>query len=189
MEKPCARCGVNPRNSSLKSYCVDCKRALHRESMARVGGKKPLENCSRCHGPRGASKHPTYCKPCHRAYREERAALPCKRCGKDRSLKRDILHSWCPACVAEARLLREYRLTRADFDERLEGQHGFCAICGGLPDVRGWHVDHDHLTGQVRGILCGPCNTGLGHFRDNTALLHGAINYLERCAAESRSTA
>lgn len=179
MEKPCARCGVNPRNSTLKSYCIDCKRALHRESMERTGGKKPQEKCSRCYGPRGASRHASYCKECWRAYREERAAKPCARCGKDRSVTRDNLHAWCPTCTADARLEREYGMTRADFDELLARQSGQCAICYGQPDKRGWHVDHDHSTGEVRGILCGPCNNGLGHFRDSPYLMRNAIDYLE----------
>jgi hypothetical protein len=83
-------------------------------------------------------------------------------------------------------LLREYGLTQTAFDAILADQGGTCSICAGQPDVRGWHVDHDHSTGQVRGILCGPCNTGLGHFRDDIALLGRAIDYLERHAAEDR---
>lgn len=55
-------------------------------------------------------------------------------------------------------------------------QGGVCAICGERPAV---HVDHDHETHRVRGILCEPCNGFLGAFRDERALLRAAIEYLE----------
>jgi hypothetical protein len=41
------------------------------------------------------------------------------------------------------------------------------------------HIDHDHKTGLVRGLLCKHCNQGLGHFRDSTTFLHNAVGYLE----------
>ncbi|MDR7274568.1 endonuclease VII domain-containing protein [Catenuloplanes atrovinosus] len=56
------------------------------------------------------------------------------------------------------------------------GQDGVCAICD-APDPE--HVDHDHRTGAVRGILCFNCNGGLGQFRDNIAYLDRAITYLK----------
>jgi hypothetical protein len=56
-----------------------------------------------------------------------------------------------------------------------EQQNGLCAICG-LPEE---HVDHDHVTGQVRGLLCAGCNKGLGFFRDSPQLLRQAAEYLE----------
>lgn len=40
------------------------------------------------------------------------------------------------------------------------------------------HIDHDHRTGKVRGILCQACNLGLGKFRDDPALIKSAIRYL-----------
>jgi hypothetical protein len=52
-----------------------------------------------------------------------------------------------------------------------------CAVCG-RPDPE--HVDHDHATGVVRGVLCFNCNGGLGQFRDNPMFLAAAIEYLER---------
>ena len=41
------------------------------------------------------------------------------------------------------------------------------------------HIDHNHKTNKIRGILCGNCNMGLGHFKDNLDVLKNAIKYLE----------
>jgi hypothetical protein len=53
----------------------------------------------------------------------------------------------------------------------LEVQGGLCAVCKAAPAV---HVDHDHVTGAVRALLCFNCNGGLGQFKDNPELLHAA---------------
>lgn len=58
-------------------------------------------------------------------------------------------------------------------------QNYACAICG--ESIRGRaHVDHNHKTDEVRGLLCFLCNAGLGMFKDNIRLLAAAIVYLER---------
>lgn len=64
----------------------------------------------------------------------------------------------------------------------IEAQENGCAICGYQfgQKVGDMKVDHDHATGEVRGLLCDLCNRGLGFFRDNTANLNLAINYLAR---------
>lgn len=57
-----------------------------------------------------------------------------------------------------------------------------CDICGNTISTKikkGYHIDHNHVTGKVRGILCAHCNQGLGHFRDNILFLENAINYLK----------
>jgi hypothetical protein len=73
----------------------------------------------------------------------------------------------------------EYGMTRDAFTELLGAQGGCCAICRAKHDRR-LHVDHNHETGRVRGLLCGHCNSGLGFFRDEAALLSAAIEYLGR---------
>jgi hypothetical protein len=56
-------------------------------------------------------------------------------------------------------------------------QGGLCALCGaGKPE----HVDHDHGTKRVRGILCFNCNRGLGEFGHDFELMEKAADYLER---------
>jgi hypothetical protein len=72
-------------------------------------------------------------------------------------------------------------MTVEQYEQILVGQGGACAICGGKDPCfgRDWHVDHDHATGAVRGVLCAQCNIGLGHFKDNVTALGSAIKYLE----------
>ena len=77
------------------------------------------------------------------------------------------------------RWLSRYGLTPEDYHVMFEAQDGVCAICGTSPDERPLNIDHDHETGQVRGLLCGRCNTGLGHFGDDVDRLRSAISYLE----------
>lgn len=58
-------------------------------------------------------------------------------------------------------------------------QKGLCGICKKGIDESS-HVDHCHSTGKVRGLLCRPCNSGLGLFSDSTRLLKSAITYLNK---------
>jgi hypothetical protein len=57
----------------------------------------------------------------------------------------------------------------------IEAQGGTCAVCPGPPQ----HVDHDHETGEVRGILCFNCNQALGNVRDDPKTLRGLARYLD----------
>lgn len=66
---------------------------------------------------------------------------------------------------------KRYGLTRAERQELLKQP---CAICGDKAEA----VDHDHDSGKVRGVLCHPCNLGLGKFKDSTESLSKAIEYL-----------
>lgn len=85
-----------------------------------------------------------------------------------------------PEHYKRAKLKMRYGITFGERDALIKEQGHKCAICGGGPGHKGWHVDHCHRSGRVRGILCFKCNTGLGNFRDNEAFLQSAINYLRK---------
>lgn len=78
------------------------------------------------------------------------------------------------------RIIKSYGMSVADYEAMLAAQKGLCAICKDAGAYR-ICIDHDHLTGKVRGLLCDNCNHGLGVFRDNIDLLYEAISYLKLC--------
>ncbi len=77
-------------------------------------------------------------------------------------------------------LKRTYGLTPETYDALLVAQEGVCAICDRAPEGDElFHVDHHHGDGEVRGLLCGTCNRGLGQFQDDADLLREAARYVE----------
>lgn len=81
-------------------------------------------------------------------------------------------------------LVAWYGITLADYEAMVEKQGGKCALCGGPPHGKGnkLHVDHCHVEGHVRGLLCSPCNLALGGFKHDPLLLELAVEYLDRSA-------
>jgi CRISPR/Cas system-associated protein Cas10 (large subunit of type III CRISPR-Cas system) len=76
---------------------------------------------------------------------------------------------------------RTFGLTADDVDQLIAKQNGCCAICGRSPQrLASLHLDHDHTTGQIRGVLCSTCNQGLGQFKEDPTLLEAAAAYLRR---------
>lgn len=88
-----------------------------------------------------------------------------------------------PAQKSRARdlyLQRTYGITLAEYSYLLGQQGGCCAICESVPKKRNLVVDHNHKTGQVRGLLCNKCNHDLlGGGRENPTILRRAAKYLE----------
>jgi Recombination endonuclease VII len=111
---------------------------------------------------------------------------------------KDGYHCYCKACnnarTRESRerlhggtrhyhLMHRYGIGADEFDELVKQQGGVCPLCGRENPE---HVDHDHETGEVRGILCFNCNGGLGQFRDSIDALLNAVSYLTRADPENR---
>lgn len=76
--------------------------------------------------------------------------------------------------------LKLYGITPTDYDALLKSQGGKCAICKRPSSdfKRRLHVDHDHTTNKIRGLLCVKCNQGIGYFNDCPELLQQARKYL-----------
>ena len=72
--------------------------------------------------------------------------------------------------------MRTYGISVEDVDAMLASQHGVCAICQTAPAI---HVDHDHQTDKVRGLLCFRCNAALGQLGDDPLVLRRAARYVE----------
>lgn len=79
---------------------------------------------------------------------------------------------------AREHLKYTYGISLTEYAVMLQKQSGCCAICRDIPTK--FVVDHDHVSGAVRGLLCSNCNTGIGMFRESSSFLESAIAYL-RC--------
>jgi hypothetical protein len=76
-------------------------------------------------------------------------------------------------------LSRRYRVRHEDVERMISDQHGLCVVCWDRPPE---HVDHCHRSGAVRHVLCLPCNTGIGQFRDDPEVVRRALSYVEAAA-------
>ena len=89
------------------------------------------------------------------------------------------------------KLRNVYGITPERFDEMYSEQEGRCGICQRpiswepSGDSTGLHIDHDHSTLYVRGLLCINCNSGIGQFGDSIEALKRAVEYLERTTTPS----
>lgn len=115
--------------------------------------------------------------------------LTCTRCRQEKpgtqeffplhNKKRNGLDSWCRECRAAYRndtCRGRFRNVISDEElKELKVTTKECVICGSEEKLV---VDHDHRTGEIRGLLCNHCNRGLGHFRDDPELLEFARMYL-----------
>lgn len=85
--------------------------------------------------------------------------------------------------VLSAHLWRAYRVSLKSYDRAVENQDGRCAVCRELPrDGQRLHVDHDHETGKVRGLLCGGCNSALGQMKERPDAICRLAAYADYCA-------
>jgi len=120
--------------------------------------------------------HCSWCKECvkkysHRHYLKHRKEV-IERTRKYAVKNKHKIQKW----MADYLFKKRYGITLEDYNELLIKQKGRCAICGSLPKHRRLDIDHDHKTGQIRGLLCNRCNQGLGYLGQ---VLKKAMDYLK----------
>jgi hypothetical protein len=137
-----------------------------------------------------------------RDYRQRNAEYLRLKAGDWRSRNRDHVNATRrrkyaelpPHYARDHELYRKHRLTPDDRASLISSQDGKCVICGvafNEPDTNDRKmskpcVDHSHVTGKVRGVLCNYCNVGLGAFRDDVNTLSAAVRYMEMRDRESQ---
>ncbi len=84
--------------------------------------------------------------------------------------------SRCRPCASKAAFSSRYQISQVDLHAMEAAQGGRCGICARARELV---LDHDHKTGESRGLLCNRCNVGLGQFVDDPELMLTAIAYLE----------
>lgn len=166
----------------LAYYCKECfglrNADTYRKRLDRQG-KQPVREYRRVGRESAGTK---YCPKC-------KEVKPVEEFGKNRAEKTGLT-AYCKLCHNAAgretkqrlyggtryyHIQHRYGITAAEVDEMIARQGGRCMICR---VGKAEHVDHDHKTGEVRGILCFNCNGGLGQFKDRRDTMARAIGYL-----------
>lgn len=140
------------------------------QACTKCGESKPIERFTKDSQKRNGRR--SYCRDCQNLY--NKASYQ-----KDPGSKKRANQSWRER-NPDYDLREVYGITAADYSAMLLAQEGACAICKKAPAKGRLHVDHDHKTDRVRGLLCGNCNRGIGIFRDDPALLGAASNYISK---------
>lgn len=96
----------------------------------------------------------------------------CAKCDRERKRKTQI-----SSRSRDKEAAKRYNISLEEYDNWIN-KNPNCNICG--IKLEQPHIDHDHNSGKVRGVLCKSCNWGIGHMNDNVDILKSAINYLER---------
>jgi hypothetical protein len=122
-----------------------------------------------------SARNPDKCRVIQKRYRDANRhkirETERKRAKEDAALGR----------VRARHLKREYNLTPEQWDAKFEAQGRRCGCCGSCdPYGPYWHTDHNHTTGQLRDILCGPCNCALGYAKESASRLRRLADYLDR---------
>lgn len=206
-ERTCTKCGqikplteFNRAAHGLGGYAAHCK-DCHRE-YRKAPGRAPVLTCQQCGAefPNPARRGPDR-KFCSLACKNEwwrqeygrrrkvTPPRPCQKCGGPVAHKTGI--PVCKDCRVDDRtrpykramhIKSRYGVTQEEYDRLLALQRNQCAICKAkTPGSRGeWRIDHDHVTGQVRGLLCDGCNRGIGCLQDDPEIIAAAARYVAR---------
>jgi hypothetical protein len=152
-----------------------------------------MKKCNRCNQEKPKSDFflnskrsdgiQTYCKPCHLEYGRERYANP--EAFERRKMNRDLYKERRKQSSRKWYLKSTHNITEDQYAKLFNEGSEQCWICKQFTEYS-LNVDHNHQTGQIRGLLCGKCNRALGLFQDNKNIIRAAAKYLESFENEDK---
>lgn len=165
--KPCKNGHVGIRFARSRD-CIECSKERSKSERQKAHNRKYMAKFR--------AANPDYMKQ----YREKVRSDP-ERMDRKRSQSRAWYYTEKGKAYKDRYKFGLYGLTRADYEAMLAAQNNCCAIC--KTSVEGernkrFHIDHDHTTGENRGLLCSRCNVGIGMFAEAEDRLLAAIEYL-----------
>lgn len=158
--------------------------------------QRGLKYCKRCNqfkdldefgnqSGRTADKKRLCCKECNNAsyqewYRSDllKARDVSKKWRQNNPEKRQEIWQAYKNRDKDLKLRKAYGIDLIQYTDMLDKQNGVCAICEDLPGKRLLSVDHDHVTGAVRALLCGKCNTALGLLKEDPKIIKSMLDYI-----------
>ena len=162
--KTCSKCGQRKDPSEFyrnRPDCIPCNKARQRRYRSNPGVRR-----------RDVQRVQEWRKANPERYLEKNRAYKIKNRERLRTSER------------ERHLRKTYGLTPEQYHAMNAAQSGLCAICR-LPEAGGLHIDHDHNSGSVRGLLCGRCNKAIGLFDDDPYRIQAAGVYLPKARSNS----
>ena len=174
--RPCSICGKMKVSFTTKTQCDACYQRARNGRMVGIcadcGQHRCIPSNGRC----------LYCD--NRRRRAEAKPIICLQCGREAP---HFAKGICRSCYTNNTKRRgKYGIEPEQYIAMVKDQRGLCAICE-RPMKRHPHMDHCHVTGIIRGLLCYTCNVGLGSFGDDPERLRAAARYIE--AHRSRKVA
>lgn len=183
--KPCRSCGKDKEPEvGTSAHCLACQQIARPAWIA----AKNERNKFKANEARRAQGVPVRRRT--QVYGD--GTKDCSSCGERKKVeffdqRRGKLQGYmakCRACESnhqlESRLASKYGITLTQYDMLLEAQEDRCAICRRKPRSKRLAVDHNHKTGEVRGLLCMTCNHRLlGAAMENPTILRRAADYLD----------
>jgi hypothetical protein len=159
-----------PNLQRIEKFCSGCKTVLPIERFSKPKRDGYTSRCSECLRIEGREKHkknmsnPEYRAKKAKYMRELRLRKP--RSYEQR--KKEWLKSL-------------YGMTVEDYNSLLNSQNEVCAICSQpCKTKKGLAVDHNHITGKIRGLLCANCNGAIGMLQEDPDIIEKAKQYIIR---------
>ena len=156
----------------VRKICNQCKKSFE----ANLSESKRRGRCKFC-------SLPCYWASLRKGNLAKDGIKKCSKCLTERSVDdfnndtttKDKLARQCADCINGGK----FGFSSVEYRQMLENQDGGCAICRTKPNGKRLSIDHCHVNGHVRGLLCQNCNQALGFFKDDVQLMQEGINYIK----------